>query len=79
MNKEINKFDLINTGNMGADEKNYINEIEKICKNKNCIFIANKVPAGQLSSTIINYVNKNYNNCGEITVNHYYFCSKKGK
>lgn len=79
MNKEINKFDLINTGNMGADEKNYINEIEKICKNKNCIFIANKVPVGQLSPTIINYVNKNYNNCGEITVNHYYFCSKKGK
>ena len=79
MNKEINKFDLINTGNMGADEKNYINEIEKICKNKNCIFIANKVPAGQLSPTIINYVNKNYNNCGEITVNHYYFCSKKSK
>lgn len=79
MNEKINKFDLINTGNMGFDEKKHIDDIKEICKNKNCIFIVDKIPKGQSSPIILNYVNKNYSNCGEITVNHYYFCSKKGK
>lgn len=43
----------------------------------NCIFIVYKKPFGQTSPNILNYVYKNYDNCGEIPPDRYYFCNKK--
>jgi len=39
-NIEINKYDLLNAGNLGkGGEKKIINEIEENCNNKKCIFL----------------------------------------
>lgn len=44
LNLQINKFDLINNGNMGyKGGKGYIDEIEEYCKDSKCIFFVNEV------------------------------------
>lgn len=65
-NQELNKFDLINNGNMGYKSyKGYIEEIEKICKKEKCIFIVetynHEEELGQTNIDIINYAKENYN------------------
>lgn len=63
----INKFDLINEGNMGYNgSEKYIKEIKKNCQEEECLFIINnneldKKTYNQTNSDILKYVNKNYN------------------
>ena len=72
-NNTLNKYDLINDGNMGYNgEKKYISEITDICSKKSCYFIIdtqyvdviNKkkklVSTNQINLNIIKYVNNNY-------------------
>ena len=61
----INKYDLINNGNMGfKGYYNYINEIDKNCSSNKCIFFLNddilKSNKTQINSDIIKYVVDNY-------------------
>lgn len=58
-NQKLNKFDLINNGNMGYNSsKGYIKEIEKICQNKKCLFIVETYPEGKnLGQTNIELLN----------------------
>jgi len=62
----INKFDLINNGNMGYNgTKKYIEEIDEYCSKNKCIFIVNDEEATeekvtQTSKEILWYVKKNY-------------------
>ena len=64
-NIPINKFDLINTGNMGYNgEKRYIEEIKDICSNDKCLFIINEndlnnLEYSQVSKKILEYVVNN--------------------
>ena len=61
----INKFDLINNGNMGYKAHNgYISDIESMCADDNCIFIVEKyddVTIGQTNSDLLNYPEEHYN------------------
>lgn len=63
----INKYDLINEGNMGYQgAKKYIEEIENNCQNKKCLFVVNNNELNQkfynqTNSDILNFVDKNYN------------------
>ena len=61
-NKDINKYDLTNNGNMGynGDEK-YINEVNEICKDTKCLFVLDDKLIGQNNIKITNYVKDNYN------------------
>ena len=65
-NIEINKYDIINNGNMGYNGANkYIKEIDKYCSNNKCLFIINdeedKISETvQTNMEILNYVKKNY-------------------
>ena len=81
LNEKIDKYDLINIGNMGSKEEKYITDIEKMCKNKNCIFIMNKdqfnVYRSQLNPIIKDYVLTNYDYCGKVATNQSYYCKKK--
>ena len=62
----INKFDIINYGNMGIKGyKGYIEEIDSNCKRGKCIFVINDNEAygninNQVNREILNYVIKNY-------------------
>ena len=64
-NLPINKFDLINNGNMGyKGEDKYIKDIEKNCANNNCLFIIDenelkRTDYTQVNKKILNYVIKN--------------------
>ena len=65
-NKVINKFDILNNGNMGYNGSNkYIKEMSSICNENDCIFYVdyniknNKVT--QFNRDIFNYVINNYN------------------
>jgi len=63
-NQTLNKFDLINNGNMGYKSyKGYIEEIEDICKNKRCVFIIemyeNYSYLGQTNKQIVEYPKEN--------------------
>ena len=74
MNQKLDKYDLINKGNMGKDENKYIREIDNICKTKKCIFIINKKEFNknsQLNPIIKQYVLKNYKYCGSEPVDYY--------
>lgn len=61
----INKFDLINNGNMGyKGYLGYVEEIDKICKKENCIFIVENYKEedlGQTNKQIIEYPKEKYN------------------
>ena len=53
----LNKYDIINNGNMGyKGYKGYIKEIDKYCKKNKCLFIINE---GELSGEVVNQVNHN--------------------
>ena len=71
----INKFDLINNGNMGFHgESKYILEIEKKCQYKSCLFFTYLYEYGkpkyegngQTNKKILNYVFDNYEKVGEL-------------
>lgn len=63
---EINKFDLINNGNMGYNGgEGYIEEIKDYCKDNKCMFFINEVEANddmgnQTNQDILEYVDKSY-------------------
>ena len=72
-NYTLNKFDLINDGNMGYNGyKKYIDEIDNMCIDSSCLFVIDKnyvdiskgrckSPAtNQTNLDIIRYVNNNY-------------------
>lgn len=62
----INKYDLINEGNMGYNGANkYIKEIENTCQKEKCIFVLNnneikKTKYNQTSSGILEFVDYTY-------------------
>lgn len=63
---EINKFDLINNGNMGyKGGEGYIKEIDDYCTNNDCILFINQVEVNenkgnQTNQDILEYVDKEY-------------------
>lgn len=65
LNIPINKFDLINTGNMGYNGENrYVEEIKDICSKDKCLFIINESDLtnqeySQISKKILEYVINN--------------------
>lgn len=65
LNIPINKFDLINTGNMGYNGENrYVEEIKDICSKDKCLFIINESDLtneeySQISKKILKYVVNN--------------------
>lgn len=65
LNIPVNKFDLINTGNMGYNgEDRYIEEIKDICSKEKCLFIINESDLtneeySQVSKKILEYVVNN--------------------
>lgn len=65
MDLEINKYDLLLDGNMGYNgDKRYILEIERICRNKSCVFFVGNIDFDneycQFSKVIYDYVINNY-------------------
>lgn len=64
-NQIINKFDLINNGNMGyKGYLGYIEDLNKICRKENCIFIVENYKEedlGQTNKQIIEYPKEKYN------------------
>lgn len=66
-NISIDRFDLINNGNMGFDGENrYISFIDDYCENKKCVFLVSRQEYetnlySQLNKKIIGYVINNYN------------------
>ena len=57
LNLPINKYDIINNGNMGyKGYKGYIKEIDNHCQKNKCIFILND---NELSGKVENQVNRN--------------------
>lgn len=66
-NLPINKYDIINNGNMGYHgAQKYLNEIDTYCKENRCIFILNDVESIisktiQTNRAILVYVQRNYN------------------
>lgn len=68
----LNKFDLINNGNMGYHgDFQYIQEIDKTCKGEKCLFVMGMSEItfdnnSQLNRDILNYVSKNYNKVEEL-------------
>lgn len=77
MNQKLDKYDLINKGNMGKYENKYIYEIDDICKNKKCAFIMNEkefdIKYSQLNKIIREYIKKNYKKCNSESID--YFCN----
>lgn len=65
-NQTIDKFDLLNDGNLGAyGEKKIINEMDTICKKQKCTYLLNQVEVGnekysQYNQDIYKYIAKNY-------------------
>ena len=64
---KINKYDLVNDGNMGyMGDYIYLNEIKNDCNNKKCVFIINYIDRlyadkkSQTSRSMMDYV---VNNC----------------
>lgn len=70
MDIQINKYDLINNGNMGyKGEYKIINELEDRCTTNKCMFILSKTDAGnQLNEDILNYVKDNYNYIDSVNI-----------
>jgi len=70
-NLPINKYDLLNNGNLGKDgEYKIINEIEQICQEEKCLFILDKNELtenkSQYNKEILQYVNDTYQQIGMI-------------
>jgi len=63
-NRDINKFDLINNGNMGFDGANrYIEEIDEYCSENKCLFILEnreEESTNQTNVDILKYIEDNY-------------------
>lgn len=78
-NEKIDKFDLINKGNMGKDERKYIREINEICEKKECVFILDYdlFDKSQFNPIIREYVINNYKYCGNINSTNSIYCSTK--
>lgn len=63
---EINKFDLINNGNMGyKGGDGYIKEIDEYCKENKCLFFINEIEVNnkkgnQTNQDILKYVEEEY-------------------
>lgn len=61
---EINKFDLINNGNMGYDgSSKYIEEIDDYCSENKCLFIIenrSEESTNQTNTEILEYIEGNY-------------------
>lgn len=71
-NMPINKYDLLNNGNIGKDgELKIINEISKICQEEKCIFLLNKneiyTKTSQYNDKILKYINDTYTESGIIS------------
>lgn len=68
INYPLNKFDLINNGNMGYHgSQKYIEEIDNQCKLSSCLFIISRVqPNDQTNKDILNHVTSVYNKTDEI-------------
>lgn len=81
LGQRLDKFDLINKGNMGKNEKEYVRDIEKICDKKECIFIMNinSFKNTQLNPIMRDYVLNNYRYCGDISKKEFisYYCKNK--
>lgn len=62
--QKLNKFDLINNGNMGYKAHiGYIEDIESICKKQSCVFIVEKIQDGKYNQTnkeILEYPQNHY-------------------
>lgn len=61
----INKYDIINNGNMGyKGSEKYIKEVEKYCKDNKCIFLITSPELEdegfQTNKDILNYIEKSY-------------------
>ena len=83
LNIPINKYDLINNGNMGYKGSiKYINEIDKYCKNNKCLFIINDNDLDdktiQTNKDILMYVVKNNNKIYSSTIFNAYINEKVG-
>ena len=83
LNIPINKYDLINNGNMGYKGSiKYINEIDKYCKNNKCLFIINDNDLDdktiQTNKDILMYVVKNNNKIYSSTIFSAYINEKVG-
>lgn len=72
-NLPIDKFDLLNDGNLGKDgDKQIIKEIEKICMNQKCTFLlyeqelTSSKELSQYNKDILKYIATNYQNSGII-------------
>ena len=70
MNIPLNKFDLINDGNMGYDgSKHYIEEIKGICIKESCLFVLRKdekEKKNQTNPDILQFVSEEYDKLDEI-------------
>ena len=66
LNFPLNRFDIINRGNMGyGGSDGYIEEIDKNCMNKRCVFILNDGEAlgklsNQVDTDILQHIRENY-------------------
>ena len=71
-NKTINKYDLLNNGNLGKNgEKKIIKEIEENCKKNKCVFLIdvrelNGTAKTQYNKEIIKYIETTYWQTGSI-------------
>lgn len=64
-NLKIDKYDLINDGNMGYNgASKYVEEIDEYCSSNKCLFIVNKEEflkgLNQTNKTLVSYITKNY-------------------
>ena len=71
-NKQINKYDLLNNGNLGKNgAKKLINEIKNNCQKEKCVFLVDitdtyKPELTQFNQEIIHYIINNYNDYGNL-------------
>jgi hypothetical protein len=70
-NLPINKYDLLNNGNLGKNgEHKIINKISNICEKEKCIFLLNKSELhennSQYNKKILQYINDTYYEIGMI-------------
>ena len=70
---EIDKFDLINNGNMGYNGgKKYILELNDMCKEKKCLFFVDNLgndSFSQMNENIIFYIVDNYKKIDDVKYN----------
>lgn len=70
MDMPLNKFDLINDGNMGYNgSSRYVREINDTCIKESCLFILRKdekEKRNQTNTDILDFVSEEYNKCDEV-------------